>query len=891
MNRLIGIIVALAVCLSAAAAAQEEPRTIRLRYQEATSGYQEATSGSREAASGPDGFLPRRKLSRPRVGLALSGGGARGFAHIGVLKALEDAGLSIDMVAGTSMGCIIGGLYAAGHSPDELERIANGIEWDRIFIDDPPRASLFVTQKQDEVQSVLRFRFRGLALSYPSGLTRAQKLSDLLADLTMAAGYRAAGDFDNLRVPFRAVVTDMVSGQSIAIGEGDLGEALRASLAVPLIFTPVDKDTMLLADGGLLDNIPVDVVRDMGADVVVAVDVSSPLSNKQQLEKPWALAEQIIAIMMREPMRTSLASADVVISPDLGGHHAIEYDRIDEVIAAGREAGRQAVADIRRQLSAYLADQGDTAGFVLTSVEIPEKGGWEDPNCPEMTFRPGDRINEGQIRRHLEALYQNGPFEDVWADLAEEPEGVRLIVHTREMARFSGYRLEGNTLFSSEELLAGTMLSPGRYLDPRLIEQDLTAILDRYHSEGYALARFSRVEMDGDRGLVLGQIEEGVIEKVQYKGNEKTKRWVLSREFNLNRNDIFNLSRAQRGIRNIYGTGLFERVSMEIRRGDQGAVVVVRVKERGSVSLAVGAQYDLEREAEAFALLAEENLLGVGSKLSLYYQLGTYREKARAGLKADRIFKTYLTFNLNGYWSRRDWSLYQDGDEAGEYAVYRKGARFFLGQHIRRFGTLSAEGRVERVRMNSISGGGYPTGRQEIRSLVLRSQINTLDRPNFPTSGHAHSAYLEIGQPILGGTEEFRKTYFSLESYLTGWNRHTLFARGSIGVSESPLPFSEQFRLGGEESLYGFRRGELMGNKLFLLNAGYRMELVRRFYFGVRYDVGNVWENELQIKWLTTKHAIGVNLALDTLLGPVTLTYGRAAEGQERAYFSVGFRF
>jgi len=877
MRKLFLVMLFLAAGMSAAASAQEDSRIISLRYEESTARQ--------------NGFLPLREPARPRIGLALSGGGARGFAHIGVLMALEEAGLPVDMVAGTSMGCVIGGLYAAGHSPEDLQRIANGIEWDRIFIDDPPRASLFVTQKQDEVQSLFRFRFSGFSLSYPSGLTSAQKLSDLLADLTMTAGYRAAGEFDNLRVPFRAVVTDMVSGQSIAIGEGDLGEALRAGLAVPLIFTPVDKDTMLLADGGLLDNIPVDVVRDMGADVVVAVDVSSPLSDKQQLEKPWALAEQIIAIMMREHMRTSLSQADVVIVPDLGGHHAIEYDRIDDVISAGRAAGRQAVAEIRRQLSAYWADQGDTAGYLLTGVEVPERQERQAAPLPQAPFQPGDRVGEGDIRDYLRTLYQTGPFEDVWATLEEEPGGFRLCVHAREMRRFSGYRLQGNTLFSDEELLSGTQLIPGRYLDPRMVDRDLQTVLDRYRSSGYALARFSRVELDESQGIVLGQIEEGIIQRVLYKGNEKTKRWVLSREFSLNQDDIFNLSRARAGIQNIYGTGLFERVSMEIRRGSKGALVVVRVKEKGSLSLALGAQYDLEREAEVFALLAEDNLLGVGSKLSFYYQFGAFREQARAGLKADRIFKTYLTFNLNGYWSRRDWTLYRGEDEAGEYSVYRRGARLFLGQHIRRFGTLSAEGRLERVRLNTISGEGYPTGRREIRSLVLRSQINTLDRLNFPTSGHVHSAYLEIGQPILGGTEEFRKTYFSLQSYLSGWKRHTLFVWGSIGVSESPLPFSEKFRLGGERSLYGFRQGELMGNKLFLLNAGYRMELVRRFYFGVRYDVGNVWENELQIKWLTTKHAIGVNLALDTLLGPVTLTYGRAAEGQERAYFSAGFRF
>ena len=113
----------------------------------------------------------------------------------------------------------------------------------------------------------------------------------------------------------------------------------------------------------------------------------------------------------------------------------------------------------------------------------------------------------------------------------------------------------------------------------------------------------------------------------------------------------------------------------------------------------------------------------------------------------------------------------------------------------------------------------------------------------------------------------------------------------SLGVSEAPLPYSEQFLLGGEESLHGYRQDELRGNKLFRLNAGYRMELVRRFYFGTRYDVGNVWENELQIKWLTTKHAIGVYLALDTPLGPFKLTYGRASDGRERGYFSAGYRF
>jgi NTE family protein len=871
------LIVMLALIASAVTAQEAPLKTIRLDY------LQEDNSRG--------GFLPRRELARPRVGLALSGGGARGFAHIGVLKAFEAAGIPVDIVAGTSMGCVVGGLYAAGQSPEDLERISKEIDWFQIFTEGPHRESLFLTQKQDEYKSLLKLRFGGWGLSFPTGLTSAQKLSDLLADLTMTTNYRAQGDFDNLNIPFRAVVTDIVSGQSIVIGEGDLGEALRAGLAVPLVFTPVERNGMLLADGGLLDVIPVDVAREMGTDVVVAVDVTSPLSSREQLEKPWVLVDQIIAIMMREPKLASLASADVIIVPDLKGHLPSDFRNIDELIRAGEQAAFAAVEEIRGRIRAHEGNSIDTTAFLLGSVELQTDNGASSLAMPAVPFLPGDQISEVNIRDFLRTLSEKGIYQDAYATVEMAEEGARLIFHFMEMPLFNGYRIFGNTLFTEQELLEDTVLKPGQVLNPRIADGDLKTILKRYHSKGYALARFTEVKMNPQDGTIRGEIEEGIIQRVLYKGNDKTKRWVLSRELTLNKGDIFNLQQARRGIDNIYGTGLFERVTMEIQRGKQGAILVVRVKEKASLSLAVGARYDLEREAEGFVHLAEENFLGVGSMPSLFLQFGRFREEAQAGLKADRIFKTYLTFDVNGYVRRRDWKSYVNGRTVGEYELDRRGGRFFLGQHIRRFGMVSVEGRVERVKITSNYGHGHPTGEREIRSLILRSKMDTMDRFPFPTSGHAYSAYLEIGQPLLGGTEEFRKAFASLESYVTFWSRQTFFAKGSLGVSESPLPFSERFRLGGEETLYGFRQGELLGNKLFLLNLGYRMELVRKFYFGTRYDVGNVWEHELQIKWRTTKHAIGVGLALDSPLGPVTLTYGRANEGQERAYFSAGFRF
>ncbi len=859
------------------AVAQDVPeKTIRLHYREETS-----LRG---------GFLPHKELVRPRVGLALSGGGARGFAHIGVLKTLEQAGIPIDMVAGTSMGCVVGGLYAAGNSPEDLRRMSAEIDWSRIFIDGPSRASLLLTQKWGEHKSLVRLRFDGWRLSLPSGFTSAQKLSDLLAELTMTASYRAEGNFDKLNVPFRAVVTDIVSGQSIAIGEGDLGEVLRAGLAVPLIFTPVEKGDMLLADGGLLDIIPVDVTREMGADVVVAVNVTSPLSSREQLKKPWALTEQIINIMTREPMLASLASADVIITPDMGSHLSYDYSHIDELILAGEQAALAALDEIRERIRMCQETRGDTTTFVVSSVEIQGEDDLFAP-APAVPIQPGDRVSERKIREVLQALYERGIYGDVYASVRMDEGAMGITFHLEEMPVFSGYQISGNSLFSDEQLLRNSSLKPGQVVDLQQANEDLQAMLDNYHSRGFALARFKHVEFEQRAGVIRGEIEEGAIQAVRYLGNEKTKCWVLSRELTIKKGDIFNLRRAGQGIDNIYGTGLFEKVAMEIRPGEKGAVLLIRVKEKESISLGMGARYDLGKDGEGFVVLGDENFLGVGSKIALYAQGGRRREKYQVSLKADRIFKTYLTFDFKGFASKRDWAAYSGGDEIGRYVLDRRGGRLFLGRHIRRFGMVSVEGRAEHVKYISKWGDGYPHGTRETRSLILRSQMDTMDRFPFPTKGSIISGHMEIGTPFFGGTEEFRKIFVSLECYNTIWHRHTFFARGCLGLSESPLPFSEQFLLGGNRELFGYREGELRGNKLFLFNLGYRMELVRRFYFRTRYDVGNVWENELQIKWKTTKHAIGVSLALDIPLGPITLTYGRASEGQERVYFSAGYQF
>ncbi|MFH0930888.1 MAG: patatin-like phospholipase family protein, partial [Candidatus Zixiibacteriota bacterium] len=252
-----------------------------------------------------------------KIGLALAGGGSKGLAQIGILKVFEKEKIPVDFIAGTSMGGVIGGLYACGYSAEEIKKLVLEINWQDLFSDTPPRLSLLLSQREESEKYLFQVYFEGLKPSIPKALTSGQKLTNLFTQLTMQANFEAGSDFDKLKIPFRAVTTDLVSGQEIVLGKGDLSEALRATLAIPLIFTPVELEGKLLVDGGLVDPIPVQITRNMGADFVIAINTSSELLSSSQIKGPLDIANQSTSIMTLERKEQELKKADFVISPDL----------------------------------------------------------------------------------------------------------------------------------------------------------------------------------------------------------------------------------------------------------------------------------------------------------------------------------------------------------------------------------------------------------------------------------------------------------------------------------------------------------------------------------------------------------------------------------------------
>jgi NTE family protein len=277
--------------------------------------------------------------AHPRVALAMSGGGARGLAQIGVLRALEESGIEIDLIVGVSMGSIIGGLYASGAGPDSLEALVRHMEWGELLQNTPSRASLLLSQKDKAADWFLEIPMRGFRPVWPGGVTSGQKLYNYLSNLTQRATYLSHGNFDSLHVRFRAISTDLVSGRREVFSSGELALALRASMAFPLAVAPLRMNGELLADGGLIDPLPVDVADSLSECPVVAVNTASQLSPLGKLDNPYALAIQATSVMTAHALDEALAHADFVCEPVIEQVSNVEFNRLDSLLAYGYRAG------------------------------------------------------------------------------------------------------------------------------------------------------------------------------------------------------------------------------------------------------------------------------------------------------------------------------------------------------------------------------------------------------------------------------------------------------------------------------------------------------------------------------------------------------------------------
>jgi len=391
-----------------------------------------------------------------KVALVLGGGGAKGIAHIGVLKALEEAEVEVDIITGTSMGAIIGGFYASGLTVEEIEAIVTGGQWEKGFSDLSSRTELPMELKQVDHQELTPFEF-GITSTgsvLPQGMLEGQNILAVFREVL--PDYWRYKHFDFLPIPFRAVATDVTTGKAYVLKEGDLSMALRASMSIPGMFSPVKYQGKLLVDGGIANNLPVDLAKEMGADIVIAVDVGSKARTEEELNSFLTITEQLITLMTArttEEQIKKLGPKDILIRPDITNLSTLDFSNL----ALIEELGYNAMAPHARQIAKLKTKRFKAPVELQTTSPVVSNISFANPTgVSDIYLRSRIRQQEGSpldlatIEEDIQTLYARKLFKQVRYEVNDNEDGtVTVEVITEQLPRDLSYLQVGMGLSSS----------------------------------------------------------------------------------------------------------------------------------------------------------------------------------------------------------------------------------------------------------------------------------------------------------------------------------------------------------------------------------------------------------------------------------------------------------
>ena len=414
---------------------------------------------------------------RPRIGLALGGGGARGDAHVAILREIERSGLRVDCIAGTSMGSLVGALYSSGMTVDEIEKLVTALDWKRLFNDKLERQESSVRRKTDDRLTLTRVGV-GVGrdkLRVATGVLAGQRIQLLFEKLTLPVS--TIDDFDELPIPFRAIATDLNTSEAVVLDHGNLALAMRASMSLPGIFTPIEIDGHVLLDGGLSDQLPIDVVRDMGADVVIAVDVGTPLAELKGDASLLAVLDQLSTFMTSGNTRAQIATLtprDILIVPDLGRRVSTSDFSKGELAL---EIGTAAAIAARPRLEELAAHGGEILAArepppprptpIVEFVRIDNTTFYDNEFLlAHLDIEVGKPIEPDQISEQVQSIYGTETFGQVSYEVVHEDGRTGVVVHARPTTYGPNFLQAGLLLGSdfegafSADLRVGLLFAP-----------------------------------------------------------------------------------------------------------------------------------------------------------------------------------------------------------------------------------------------------------------------------------------------------------------------------------------------------------------------------------------------------------------------------------------------
>ncbi len=864
----------------------------------------------------PFGLTKLVPADKPEVSLVLSGGGSRAIAHIGVLEAIEELKIPIDQIIGTSMGSVIGGLYSAGYTIQELDSMVRNTNWDEFFsLTNADRRNLFVDQKITEDKSLLTLRLNGFTPQIPKSINTGKKISNYLTSVTLDAPINHFNSFDDLLYKFRAVCTNLVTGERIVLKDGLLSEAMRASSSVSFLLPPVEMDSTILVDGGLVDNLPIRTAEELNPDFIIASDATSSLRNKDELEYPWEIADQIVTIPSRIIWEENISKANVLIKLNLRNRKNDDFENLGEIIKAGHDIAKYKLLDTKNKINEIFKNKLSKDEKTYTNIALPKNNNVLEKEIYEK-FKNANTVNKSEILYELYSFYERGIYKILSAEVVSDSNTTINIKYELNQV-VNSIAINGVTQISQDKINSRLNNILNKPYSPDKVLSLLLNLTREYRKKGLVLATIENVDFDEDKGKLNIDINEGKINEVDVKGNKTTLKSVITREFSTGVGDYLYKKNLDEGLANISATDLFDNVTINFVNKDSGKCLKIDLAEKLPNVLRLGLRIDNENYTQIALDLRNENLFGTGSELGFSFSGGLRKRSFVFEHKSNRIFNTYLTYKAQAFYHLNDINVYADDivnserkfsrSKVAEYRQINYGGFIGVGAHLRKLGTLTFEGKYQVDQIKDISDiSEDQLYKMNIPSFKLRLQIDSQNKYPFPTKGTYVNTYYETAQQILGGDIGFAKFSFDYTGYFS-FDNHTIRPRFIFGFADETLPLSQQFEFGGQKNFFGYRDYEYRGRQIFIASLEYRYKLPFQIYVDtylkVRYDLGSSWPNQEQIQFKDLKHGLGLTLSFNTPIGPADFSVGRSlllrdtspnriiSQGPFMFYFTIGYYY
>ncbi len=858
----------------------------------------------------------------PKIALVLSGGGARGISQIGVLKVLENNKIPIKYIIGTSIGSIVGGLYAVGYSATELDTIMNTTNWLQTMnlSNNQERNVLFLDQKIISDRSILNLRFKNFNFVVPEAISLGANFESFLQKLLWNSVYQTSSNFDSLKYPFRAVATDLVSGQIISLSKGSIVTAIRASATIPLRYTPVKIDNMLLVDGGIMSNIPVSAAEKLNPDLIIAVNTTSPLLDVSQLNNPWNIADQVVSIAMAEFCNQTRLKADFEIIPNIEDHKNTDFNNMDFLISQGQKSAQGIINLIKDRIDSiayskfkhiyYEKIKNEVYDFATFKIYFT---GFDENNSEK--FKSILNINSVLNHIKIEVIFKyiyEIMREDKYKEVKISIDKVSNSIHFEAInyKKLLSIKITNDKSFfrlmENELNIKFQYISISKKTESEIFEYAIKLM----RNEGLSLADISNFEVVD--GLIILTINERVIRKIIVNSRDNTNPLLIKRDLLFKEGEPVNADAIINSWNSLIATDLFRYVQITPSKNSDGtADIIIETEELGSQFIKIGARIDNERNLQVGLDLMLDNLFETGARISTLISGGEVNQYTALRYENSRIYSTNVTTYIEGFYNFRKTYQYSRvvNDDITKYENIRKrnlseqgyGVRGGFGSQLDRSGRIGIDFRYELQR--SYEMDSLPPEFYKINTVSLSAKWDDENQSDFATDGRTIYLNLETNLLNLSGAVSYSKAEFRFKSN-SSFGDFTLINGVRFGMADRTLPQMEFFTMGGEDNFIGLREDEFRGRQLLAGSLELRKKLKYGFWFdtylSLRYDLGSIWVLPENIKFSTFKHGLGLILAFDTPVGPAKFSTGKSyyflkeptavVWGTTYYYFSIGMK-